>query len=115
MCEVATVVRIARPSAPPICWDVLISPEARPASRPVTPASAAIEIGTNVNPSPVPRMMNPGKRSVKYEPVGEICVKRTRPVPTSARPPSSAGLTPVLVTIACAAPDETTAVRATAR
>ena len=29
---VATVVRIATPSAPPICWDVLISPDASPAS-----------------------------------------------------------------------------------
>ncbi len=31
---VATVVRRARPSAPPICWLVLMSPDARPASGP---------------------------------------------------------------------------------
>ena len=34
---VATVVRRARPSAPPICWLVLMSPDARPASGPSTP------------------------------------------------------------------------------
>jgi hypothetical protein len=36
----------AIPSAPPICCDVLISPDARSASDGCTPASAAIEIGT---------------------------------------------------------------------
>ena len=47
---VDTVVRIATPSAPPICWLVLMSPDARPASWGGTPASAAIETGTNEKP-----------------------------------------------------------------
>src|SRR3712207_8828794 len=51
---VATVIRSATPSAPPICWLVLMSPEARPASRSPTPASAAMEIGTNEKPIPTP-------------------------------------------------------------
>ena len=51
---VDTVVRMATPSAPPICWLVLMSPEASPASRGGTPARAAIETGTNEKPSPTP-------------------------------------------------------------
>ena len=34
---VATVERMARPSAPPTCWAVLMSPEASPASCSLTP------------------------------------------------------------------------------
>ena len=48
----ATVARIARPSAPPTCWEVLISPEARPASCGLVPVTAAIVTGTNAKPSP---------------------------------------------------------------
>ncbi len=44
--------RIARPSAPPICCDVLIRPEARPASWFSTPDTAATVIGTNAKPRP---------------------------------------------------------------
>ena len=61
--EVATAVRAAMPTAPPICWEVLIRPEARPASEGYTPASAAIEIGTIVKPIPTATMRNPGSRS----------------------------------------------------
>ena len=50
--EFAIEARIARPSAPPTCCDVLISPEARPVSCGSTPLTAAIVIGTNANPSP---------------------------------------------------------------
>ena len=42
VCVVAIVDSAAMPSAPPICWEVLIRPEARPASEAFTPASAAI-------------------------------------------------------------------------
>ena len=52
------------PSAPPICCDVLISPDASPASAGCTPASAAIEIGTNEKPRPTPISRKPGNRSV---------------------------------------------------
>ena len=41
--ELAIVDSAAIPSAPPICCDVLIRPDARPASDGATPASAAIE------------------------------------------------------------------------
>ena len=50
--ELAIEARIARPSAPPTCCDVLISPDARPASCGSTPLTAAIVIGTNAKPSP---------------------------------------------------------------
>ena len=66
--EVATADSAAMPSAPPICWEVLIRPEARPASEGLTPASAAIEIGTNENPMPTAMTRNPGSRSPTYEP-----------------------------------------------
>ena len=51
------------PSAPPICCEVLISPDASPASAGCTPASAAIEIGTNEKPMPTPMIRKPGNRS----------------------------------------------------
>ena len=51
--EVAIVESAAMPSAPPICCDVLIRPDASPASAACTPASAAIEIGTNEKPMPI--------------------------------------------------------------
>jgi len=35
----------------------------------------AIEIGTKQQPIPTPTRMKPGKRSVKYEPWTEICVR----------------------------------------
>ena len=62
-CDVAIVESAAMPSAPPICWEVLIRPEASPASDAFTPASAAIEIGTNENPIPTPMIRKPGSRS----------------------------------------------------
>jgi hypothetical protein len=42
---------------------MLISPEASPASAGCTPASAAIEIGTNEKPSPTATSRKPGRRS----------------------------------------------------
>src|SRR4051794_13038446 len=49
----ATVASTARPSEPPNWRDVLISPEARPASSRRTPVTPAIVTGTNEKPSPV--------------------------------------------------------------
>ena len=112
---VATVDRTATPSAPPICCDVLKRPDARPASCCVTPASAAIETGTNEKPSPIPIAKKPGRRSTAYEPSGETCVNQRLPSAIITSPKSSAGLTPIFVTTACATPAETTAVSATAR
>ena len=56
--------RIATPSAPPICWDVLIRPDAMPASScAARPTSAAIGTGTKEKPRPTPARMKPGTRS----------------------------------------------------
>src|SRR4249920_3816393 len=53
----------ATPIAPPTCWAVLINPDASPASCRSTPASAAIDTGTNVNGSAKPTSRYPGSRS----------------------------------------------------
>ena len=50
---VATAARTARPSAPPICCEVLMRPEASPASSGLIPVTAAIVVGTNASPSPI--------------------------------------------------------------
>ncbi len=55
--------RIARPSAPPICCEVLISPEARPASPGVVPLTAAIVTGTNDRPRPIPARIDGNRTS----------------------------------------------------
>ena len=51
-CEVKIVEARATPIAPPICWFVLISPDASPASCGEIWASAAIVTGTNPKASP---------------------------------------------------------------
>ena len=102
------------PSAPPICCDVLISPDARPASFAWTPASAAIEIGTNENPMPIAMIRKPGRRSPRYEPSTDTCVKYTRPTVSRLIPVTSTGLTPTRVTSCCATIDQTITPPATA-
>ena len=77
--EVAIVESIAIPTAPPICWDVLISPEARPASSGFVPASAAIVSETNASGSPKPITRKPGNRFFQYDPSTETCVKQDEP------------------------------------
>jgi hypothetical protein len=62
-CEVKIVEATATPIAPPICWFVLISPEASPASRSETWANAAIVTGTKAKASPSAKVMYAGKRS----------------------------------------------------
>ena len=74
--EIAIVERSAIPTAPPICCDVLISPDARPASAWLTPARAAIEIGTKQSAIPSATIRKPGSRSAAYEPPTETCVKQ---------------------------------------
>src|SRR5262249_25521447 len=54
----ATVVVTARPTAPPICWLVLISPEARPASAGRTPVAEAIRSPTKARPSAAATITN---------------------------------------------------------
>ncbi|MEJ7716026.1 MAG: MBL fold metallo-hydrolase [Thermoleophilaceae bacterium] len=55
--ELATVAVIARPSAPPTCWLVLMSPEARPASEGSVPVTAAMVEVTKAKPSPTAASM----------------------------------------------------------
>jgi len=62
---VAIVVAAATPIAPPICWLVLIRPDATPASEGWTPVSAPIDIATNASASPMPLRRNAGNRSQK--------------------------------------------------
>ena len=52
--------RMARPTAPPICWEVVISPEARPPWRAGTPEVAAAYIGAKVIPYPTGITSMPG-------------------------------------------------------
>ena len=54
MCVKATVAATATPRAPPICCEVLMRPDANPASCSSTPASAAIDIGMKANAMPMP-------------------------------------------------------------
>ena len=68
----ATVARIASPSAPPTCWEVLISPEARPASCGLVPVTAAIVTGTNDEPEP------DGREQRRAEDVGGERAARSR-------------------------------------
>ena len=65
MSVAAIVVAAATPIAPPICWVVLIRPEAMPASAGRTPASAPIVIGMNASAIPIPLSRNAGNRSQK--------------------------------------------------
>ena len=58
------------PMAPPICCEVLISPDASPASAASTPASAAIEMGTKENPIPTPIEQEAGKQVTHVGTVG---------------------------------------------
>ena len=67
--EIAIVERSAIPTAPPTCCDVLISPEAIPASAWLTPASAAIEIGTKQSAIPSATIRKPGQQVGRVRPV----------------------------------------------
>ena len=58
----ASVDRIARPSEPPTCWAVLNSPEASPASSPLTPPVPSSVIGTKVRPMPMLIGISPTSR-----------------------------------------------------
>src|SRR3954454_2332874 len=113
--EVAIVDSAAIPSAPPICCDVLIKPDARPASAGRMPASAAMEIGTNEKPRPTATSRKPGNRSPIYEPCTETWVKYTRPVVSDVIPITSTGFTPILFTSWAASAEVKIAVPATAR
>src|SRR5215211_4316963 len=73
--DVAMAESAAMPSAPPICCDVLNTHDARPASDACTPASAAIEIGTNEKPSPAAISREQGRFLLKENAPTETWVK----------------------------------------
>jgi hypothetical protein len=103
----ATVARIARPSAPPTCWEVLISPEARPASCGLVPVTAAIVTGTKEKPSPNAASSDGPSTFAANEPPGAgTRENHSRPAAISKRPPISVGLKPTRVTSTEAAPAE---------
>src|SRR4051794_31267017 len=103
----AIVARMARPSAPPICWDVLISPEASPSSCGSTPDTAATVIETNAKPSPTAASRDGNRMSPTYVPVGETWENKARPAAVSTRPTISTGLKPNRVPSPEAIPAET--------
>src|SRR5205085_3269776 len=94
----------ATPSAPPTCCEVLIRPEAMPASSWVTPISEAIWTGTNEKPSPIPARMKPAARTVAQEPHTDTCENQTRPATSSTITAISTERTPKLDTSACETP-----------
>src|SRR5215475_12704194 len=60
--EAAMVVVTARPIAPPICWLVLIIPDAMPASADSTPVVEAMKSPTKATPSAAATSTKPGSR-----------------------------------------------------
>jgi hypothetical protein len=102
--EVAIDARIATPRAPPTCWEVLMSPEARPAWSGRVPVTAAIVTGTNEKPRPTAASSEGPRTSETNEPPTEICVNHRSPAATISSPKVSVGLKPIRVTSCEAAP-----------
>ena len=115
MCVFAIVAAIATPSAPPICCDVLRSPDATPATRSWRFASAASETGMKTNASPTPLSTKGTNRLRQNVPSGGSCVYQRYAKAVSARPVAITGLTPTRVMSACAAPAAGIVVPAVAR
>jgi hypothetical protein len=63
--DVASVARIARPSAPPTWREVLTRPEASPASLRVAPDIASVISDGNERPAPIPNITIDGRRSLR--------------------------------------------------
>jgi len=95
----AIVARIASPSAPPICCEVLIRPEASPASCGLVPVTAAIVTDTNANPNPTAASSDGPSTSAVHEPPGAgTRENQSRPPVISSSPAISVGLNPIRVT-----------------
>src|SRR4051795_8625450 len=90
----ATVARIARPSAPPICCDVLISPDAKPASCGSTPLTAATVLDTKARPRPGAPGSDANKTSPTYEPWASTCENQSKPPAVMTSPVTSTALKP---------------------
>ena len=102
---VAMLERIATPSAPPICCEVLNSPEARPASCGAMLVVAIRVIGTKTNPSPKPITIRPGRTSGRYEPAAGARESRMSPMAAVRVPPNVTARTPKRGIRRCAKPD----------
>src|SRR5258707_380987 len=82
------------PAAPPICWDVLIRPLARPASRSATPPTAAIVTDTKERPRPTAASSDGPRMSAAKPPFHETCPNQINPAAMNTKPLSSTGLKP---------------------
>ena len=85
--------------APPTCWEVLISPEARPASCGLVPVTAPIVTETNENPRPKAASSDGPSTSAPNDPPGAgTCENQSRPPAISNSPAIRTGLKPMRVT-----------------
>ena len=80
-----------------------ISPEATPASRSVTPASAPIDTGMNAQVTAPVRKKGPARFAQNVPSVG-TCVAHRIPAPTRAIPVAMTSLAEARVTRSCAGP-----------
>src|SRR5580693_4168456 len=93
--SVAIVASTARPREPPICREVLRTPEASPASVKATPAVAAAASGVNSRPR-ASAIRQPGPNTcAQYELSGVIADSQAKPPAATTVPVSSSGRTPV--------------------
>src|SRR5262249_10426209 len=104
---VAMVDRMARPSAPPICCDVLNNPDASPWSSSFSPVVAMSVSGMNTAPIPSDESRIEGRTSAAYDPCTGSCVSSRRPAVVSSIPAAATGRTPIRGANAEANPAET--------
>ena len=76
---------IAIPSAPPVCRNVLTTPEATPASCTGSDPIAVVVVGAIASPIPIPQTARPGSRSTKFDDASTR-ESRSSPVPRNAIP-----------------------------
>src|SRR5580704_14347475 len=93
--SVAIVASTARPREPPICREVLRTPEASPASVKATPAVAAAASGVNSKPRASAMRQPRPNTCVQYELSGLIADSHANPQAATTVPVSSSGRTPV--------------------
>ena len=90
----ANVESRARPSAPPICCEVLKRPDASPASSTGTPLVAIRVSGTKTSPIPIEASMMPGRMSATYVLSGESRTNSSIPITAMTRPISGTSRAP---------------------
>src|SRR5262245_28059888 len=90
----ASVERIARPSAPPICCDVLKRPDASPWSSSSSPVVAMSVSGMNTAPMPSDVTISAGRTSATYVPSTGSRTSRSIPIAETSIPSAATGRTP---------------------